>query len=241
MIVTREAVESRRSGDRPEFYSAWWQDRIAALEAEIVGVELDPLTFLDLPAVADCGLVTNNHVAADHMRPLLPAFTDDWTPTSVTHMYGLRMAGVVDDDEYRTVVEFGGGFGNMARLTRGFATPPCHVIVDSPVMLALQEAWLTELGAARGVEFLTHDRAKYGMIARPDAFIATWSLDECPVACHDWLIGEDWFGASTVLIALFPDKDLFPEARGLHVRLQGLGFVEHPTFFPPSVYMRLDR
>lgn len=239
MIIGRETVESFREGDRSDFYTAWWRDRIAALEASIVGVEIDAGHLNEYPAIADCGLITNNYVAADRMRPLLPAYCDDWTPTSVTHMYGLYAAGVCDDGVPRTVLEWGGGFGNMARITRGYDVPPTHVIVDSPIMLALQQSWLTELDAVEGVEFLTHDDA--GPVTAVDSFVATWSLDECAPACHDWLISRDWFGASTVLVAMYPDKDLFPEAHGLHARLVAQGFREVPSFHPPSVYMVLTR
>lgn len=239
MIITREAVERHRAGDRPEFYTAWWRDRIAALEASIVGVEIDPGFLTELPAIADCGLITNNYVAADHMRPLLPAYCDDWTPTSVTHLYGLYTAGVLDDGRQRTVLEWGGGFGNMARITRCYETPPTHIIVDSPIMLALQQAWLTELHSVEGVAFATHRDAE--LVTRVDSFVATWSLDECAPACTDWLISRDWFGASTVLVAMYPDKDLFPEAHGLHARLVAQGFREVPSFHPPSVYLVLTR
>lgn len=141
--------------DRPEFVSLWWRERIAALEEAFTdGI---PDDFLSVPAVRDCGLVTENYVAAAEQHARLEWYakirpdllyvlgsSGIVTPTDIAHLYHLHKAGWPKEPR-GSLVEWGGGFGNMARITRLFPQSPTHIVVDVPVMQALQYVFLARI------------------------------------------------------------------------------------------------
>lgn len=212
--------------------SPWWAERIAALEVAFAdGI---PAGFMDHPAVLDCG-VTTNDPAGYELAPFAVNTTD------AAHWSHIIAAGANGDD-VSTIVEFGGGVGNPARLTRKLSTPPAHVIVDLPVMHRLQRRYLDDAGALNGVMFIdSHPDAIAGLPA-PDVFMATFSLDECTTACHDWWFDHDWIGARRVFIAMQRDRgELFPDGPGLAPRLLRAGFAVLPCPYAGAVYLRWDR
>lgn len=257
MRGSRDLIEILDYYDVKDFYSAWWKERVAALE-RVLADDI-PDNFLDLPEVQDCGIVTNDRRAALSEEAemaghgYLPNYGPHmWmvTATDITHSYHLWRAGWPKTPS-GYLVEWGGGYGNMARLASLFPERVDHVVIDTPVMLGLQRAYLESQGVParvvgvdnfqRGVELcptgLTHWLDKVEV----DTFIGTFSVSECTRACHDHLIEKDWFGAKTVFLAVEPEKGLFAEAYGLKDRLLSMGFTEEPTYFPPSVYLRLER
>jgi hypothetical protein len=70
---------------------------------------------------------------------------------------------------YRTIQEFGGGYGAMARVTRRLGFPGRYAIFDLPECQDLQRRYLTE------------DEAEWGTLERPELFISCYGLSETPV------------------------------------------------------------
>lgn len=259
MIVSRSVRDALAHVDEPSFYTPWWLDRLAALDEVLFDVERTVDDTLALPQLVDCGITSPDLARARHEEGKLRAMLGDglvnwlvdtrsptpprWT-TSITHLYSLALAGWPKPraEQRGALVEWGGGFGNMVRLTQQFDDPPVHIVFDSPTMLALQYAYLADVGVptANPPNVWLHGTKELHVAADVDTFIATWSLDECSQACQDTVIDADWFGARTVLIAMSPGKDLFPET-GLYHRLLRLGFDETAAWDPGSVYLRWDR
>lgn len=243
--------------DADTFIGPWWRERLAALDAAPIGdTERDQLLTLD--AVLDAGMV----VGDDPQRAAaqLSCMTGDRSARAATiaaalgaepdqadihHMHHLWAAGWPHTPQ-GPIVEWGGGYGNLARLTRRFDPPPPHFIVDLPAVSRLQHAYL---GDPPGVTLVTAAEWARHVEVRPsgwpwaDTFIANFSLDECSAACHDWIISHDWFGAEHISIAMQPTgkAHLFPDAADLHRRLVDAGFREIPAHVDHCVYMRLDR
>ena len=226
--------------DNEKFYSAFWQERIQEIEETIVDKDLDLDTFLDIPALNKCGLETNDENAALIQLSELKANSIDidfLTPTNITHKYHLFRAGF-PRELTGAFVEWGGGYGNVARLNKTILTNEYkHYIVDSPIMSLLQMAYLDEMNAKDNVEFVGTKIDYCVQSNNIDTFFATFSIDECTKECHDYLFSINFYGARNVFIAMYPDKFQFPEAEGLYDRLLNAGFREEPSAFPPSVYM----
>lgn len=95
------------------------------------------------------------------------------------------------------VVEFGGGYGSMARLFYKMGFSGRYVIFDVPEFAALQEYFLSSLDVSvpvfrkptkdRGVVILTdiEDFKKQCALDQIDLFIATWSISESPVELRE--------------------------------------------------------
>ncbi|MHC4512912.1 MAG: hypothetical protein ACYTGW_03775 [Planctomycetota bacterium] len=115
-----------------------------------------------------------------------------------------------------TVVEWGGGYGNMARLFRRILErPTTYVIVDLPLLTCLQWLYLASvfgenqvhLVSAPGTPFqeqkinllpvsLLHD---YPIAA--DLFLSTWALSESSRHAQEYVVRRNgWFGARRLLL-----------------------------------------
>lgn len=272
--MTHRIEESLAEGDRPDFYSDWWRHRVTALRRFLDAIPPDtlPADFLTHPAFAACGIITNDTDAAvaqdAEMRASgytvnvgggLPAEAS----TPITHAYHLWRAGLPNahTPDAGAVMEWGGGYGSMARLTRRFPNAPTHIIVDSPIMCTVQEAYLRRfnIGATAwnrywpgvtpfldGGVWLTAPGNAHLIapsVGGVHTFIATYSLDECAAAAHDYVIDHDWFGASRVLVAAqkIGKEGMFPDGPSLYRRLVDAGFAEFPTHYAGSVYLEWER
>jgi hypothetical protein len=116
-----------------------------------------------------------------------------------------------------TVVEWGAGYGSLARLVvRLAASSPTYVALDTPVFSAVQWLYLSSvLGEDRVV---LHDQpgtpvtpgvvnvVPIGLVAdlevNADLFVSTWALNESTPAAQDHVVGRDWFGAQALLLAM---------------------------------------
>lgn len=118
-------------------------------------------------------------------------------------------------EQVGSVVEFGGGYGNLARLFRSFEGLSRYTIVDLPLFSCIQYVFLSTVLGPGGVRLVTEPRttAADGIVdlvpinLLPDLrrdgelFVSTWALSESPPAAYDLVRERDWFGAREVLLA----------------------------------------
>lgn len=87
--------------------------------------------------------------------------------------------------DYRTIVEFGGGYGSLCRLIHRLGFTGKYSIYDLPAFSALQRRYLAAVGI-HGVECVEGPGV---VISRgelsPALFIATWSLSESPLEVRE--------------------------------------------------------
>ncbi len=120
------------------------------------------------------------------------------------------------------IVEWGGGYGDMARLIRRMREQVTYCIVDLPEMLALQYIYLfsvegehsvhivrTGEGLAPGrVNLVPSAVALCGCIDLScDAFISTWALTESPLLSQESVTQQSFWGADHVLLAYVRDEN----------------------------------
>lgn len=99
----------------------------------------------------------------------LPGVTSNTVHTAFhLYMYEREMGESLLDSD--SLVEIGGGFGEMCRLIRALGFTGRTTLVDLPGMLRLQEDWLTKAGVT-DVEFSEE-------LVPADTLLATWSLSE---------------------------------------------------------------
>ncbi len=115
-----------------------------------------------------------------------------------------------------TVVEWGGGFGTMARLIHRMNPAVTYVILDLPEMLALQYVYLGSVlgvdrvnlvekrdGIVRGaINFLPSGAVTSGAYElTAEGFLSTWALNESPMESQKFVLDRGLFGAKRILIA----------------------------------------
>lgn len=125
--------------------------------------------------------------------------------------------------ESSSIIEFGGGYGNMARLIRKMNPNLTYIIVDLPELLALQYVYLGSLESEENLNIISSksDSIKIGKInlissnliysneisIHAESFISTWALSECPNFLQKFVIENDFFSASNILIASLVDAN----------------------------------
>jgi hypothetical protein len=189
-------------------YQMFVDDRVVPHELSYVRERLATPELLAEDAVGCPPLVTS---------PGTSLATSANTIHQLHHLLRYEEAAARRVADAATVVEWGGGFGSLMRLlVRLHPGAPTCVVLDTPVFSAVQ--WLY-LAAVLGEErVVLHSAAPptpvpgrvnvvpVGLAADlevdADLFISTWALNESTPAAQRDVIGRDWFGARSLLLAM---------------------------------------
>lgn len=130
--------------------------------------------------------------------------------------YFARILEYLDQSRLRTIVEFGGGYGNLCRVFLELLPGPLtYVIIDLPEMLAIQYAYLTGSSPRHSVEAPTSQPvqirggsvnlvpvywAQELALISCDLFISTFALSEAPTTAQNMVIGKEFFQADAVYL-----------------------------------------
>ncbi|MBU2530357.1 MAG: putative sugar O-methyltransferase [Elusimicrobia bacterium] len=85
----------------------------------------------------------------------------------------------IDVKKINKIIEFGAGYGCMAKLINNLGFNGKYVIFDIPEFLALQKYYLRSTNTIGNFNFT--NQIKKLEYPNPDIFIATWSLSESPI------------------------------------------------------------
>jgi hypothetical protein len=138
-----------------------------------------------------------------------------------------------------TIVEWGGGYGGMARIIRRLRKGTTYVLIDLPELCALQYIYLGSLEGEENVNLvLPGDTLAHGKLniipvssvleanieVRGDAFISTWALTESPEEAQTFALDRVFFKADKILLAYAID-----EHNRVRHSLEALGCVKRPV------------
>jgi putative sugar O-methyltransferase len=133
----------------------------------------------------------------------------------------------------KSVLEFGGGYGNMAKLFKKMHPDTTYTIIDIPIFSYIQYVYLqTVLGAENVVLFENEQRIVPGKVNivpmhKPyltqvaaeltdlDLFISTWALSETNKATQDMVRGYKYFNATNLLLAYQKANEMFEYAQNI--------------------------
>jgi len=157
---------------------------------------------------------------------------------------------------FSTVVEFGGGYGNMARIVDNFGACKIYSIIDLLLFSCIQSVFL---GTVAGSEQVAFDGDHGGEIAKfllhplfssddtvslqGELFISTWALSESTPDTYKWVVNHDWFGASNLILAYNENWKPWQD-NGLEDDLDTQGWMvrkEEISFLPGSYYLFATR
>lgn len=137
----------------------------------------------------------------------------------VAHVYGLAQYQKTIGTPFwsaSSIVEWGGGFGTMARLIQRMNPGVTYVILDLPEILSLQYVYL---GSAIGTDRVNLVEKRGGIVSgainllpsaavtsgafelTTDGFLSTWALNESPIEAQKFVLDRGMFGAKRILIA----------------------------------------
>lgn len=161
--------------------------------------------------------------------PILSAGHDGSYVTSsnsVHHLCHLRrfsQATGVALEDFRTVVEWGGGYGNLAKIfRRAQSQSATYIIIDMPVFNCLQWLYLASIFGEKEVQLLLHPDDRIiesrinlvpvwmaeDLMTRADLFISTWALNESSTQAQRAVVERNWYGAPHLLLGMHHGEEL---------------------------------
>lgn len=124
---------------------------------------------------------------------------------------------------FRRVLEWGGGYGNMARILRRYDRKITYIIVDLPALLAVQYVYLAALHGEHEVNIVTSENpalreCAFNLIdvelvtsnrVTPtcDLFISTWAATECRPSTQALMARTRFFGGPHLLLGYALDSN----------------------------------
>ncbi len=146
-----------------------------------------------------------------------------------------------------TVVEWGGGYGNLARifilLAQARRRPlPTYTIIDTPLLCCLQWLYLSTVFGAPRVHVISAidgdlrpgciNIVPVGLLShfrpRAELFISTWALSESSAHAQNEVAGH-WFGARRLLLAFQESSEDLPDAGRIRGLAESAGAATTPV------------
>jgi hypothetical protein len=266
-----ERYERVRGLVDPGLVEPYWDARVTELERRLL--PRPPFGFLGLGAVMEtmC-LVQGGRALREKLRQLervlpaadLRALEEEYvgepaiafrgrraSVNSVHQLYHLasyqKKTGVRPRD-LGSVLEWGGGYGSLARIFRklpgGRLT---YTVVDLPLFSCLQWLYLGSIFGRDAVRLLERpdDRVVEGVInlvpaglarpelVSPDLFVSTWALSESALTAQERVTREwRWFGAERLLVAYSNPSQTLPESGWVEAPLRDAGATIEPMAHP---------
>jgi len=220
------------------FFGKWLVEEVTFLEERIPRNKL--IAFLQEDYVGDPILVNSQYLTSLN---------------SIHHLY--HIGKFLDStrcnlDRIDTVVEWGGGYGNMAKiLYRLKNIAPTYIIVDTPLFSCLQWLYLATILGEDNVNLLynPNDAVHIGAINLVplclldyhkfdvDLFISTWGLSESSLFSMDYVVFHGWFKAEHILLAYQGSNKSSPDADRLgRIAADTGAAIEEIKFLPGNYY-----
>lgn len=223
----------------PLSQNVYWDAYDASMAAELKEVE----RWLGAMSVSPADVLRENAVGGPYVydRRFL---TSSVLVHHAVHVCFLSRETGLRPSELNRVVEWGAGYGSLARILFRFQPKLDYVILDTPVMLAVQWLFLsTVLGPDRVVlpgsgdapphegHVYLENASTFAPVGEPaDLFVSTFALSESPRELIEEVAARGWFGAEHLWLAYSPSHPNFPQwqtLEGAAVR-SGARVVRHP-------------
>lgn len=242
-----------RKYDFQKFTTPFWQEGVSTLESAFLPAPR--ISFLREPFMMQTMVDTRRGIwrfqldfiekrlEEDKLRDVLTEdyvgrpfllrskyLTSQTTVNQLFHVASFLDATKCSLDSISTCVEWGGGYGNLAkifcRLKHGKVT---YVILDLPIMSCLQWIYLSSIMGKDRVKLLLgpDEKITEGLVnilpvcfvdrkdLAADLFISTWALSESSSYSQDFVASCRLFGARHVLLAYQESSSKFPYAQRL--------------------------
>lgn len=182
---------------------------------------------------------------------LSPYCTSGSSIRSMHHLALFLATTHADINQLNTVIEWGGGYGNLAktfhRLHTGKST---YIIIDTPLFSCLQWLYLSVTVGSEHVKLITDDAdietnkinlMPLGQLKKTpeacDLFISTWALSESAPVAQDYVSQRNWFNARHLLLAYANNQTVAPTSETVGERAAQDGAKIIPIkFLPRSFY-----
>jgi len=132
----------------------------------------------------------------------------------------------LDISAFGHIVEWGGGYGNMAKIFRRLNPSVTYVVIDTPLFNCLQWLYLSTIFGPESVHFIQRvtDHVvphKINILplffleqykGTPDLFLSTWALCESSKFSQQYVADRQWFGARHLFLSYQQSDVRLPDA-----------------------------
>jgi hypothetical protein len=171
--------------------------------------------------------------------PTISSFQYKTSQNSIHHLYHLTKYSKetgCDLTKLSKIIEWGGGYGNMARIMMKINPSVNYIIVDLPIFGIIQAIYLatvlgpqkvrllgnnTESGA--GINIVPAVEPMLNKLSGADLFISTWALSESSDYAQKFVEKNKFFNAEAVLIAHQKKSEDIQYAEDIQHRLINAG------------------
>lgn len=164
----------------------------------------------------------------------------------------LRFSEKSDIFKIKNIVEWGGGYGSMAKIFRRLSSGEItYTIVDTPLFSCIQWLYLTTTLGEEYINIITSPKQRLDLnkvnllplcflekhTIQTDLFIALWSLSESSKYSQDYVASRNFFNSKYFLIAYQDNSLEFPDADRIKESVVEHGAsVEDIEFLPGNHY-----
>jgi len=136
-----------------------------------------------------------------------------------------------------SVMEFGGGYGNLCRLYKILNPTATYIIIDLPEITKMQKIYLEKMGLKvntfsgkiiPGIINLVSILDMDSLNTKVDLFITTWALSEATKEAQDFMLLKKYYGAEKALMAFQKSSGLFPFAENIKENFSGGNLLDTP-------------
>lgn len=187
--------------------------------------------------------------------PILNNFKYKTSHNTIHHLYHIiKFLEITKSDlkSINTIIEWGGGYGNMAKLFKKLTENEItYIIIDIPIMCCIQWVYLSTIFSSEKINLIENinDSIKKNLInilpicflenfnLNADLFISTWGLSESSKFSQDYLVKHNWFNSDHILLAYQDSNDVYPEADRIKIFSEKFNlYTEKIDFLPGNYY-----
>lgn len=186
-------------------------------------------------------------------NPILINSTYLTSHNSIHHLYHLiqfQEKTKTKLEEISTIIEWGGGYGNMAKLFKRIVPEATYIIIDLAPMVCLQWVYLATIFEEDTVNLIGDmgTKLKHGKInllplcflknyqLSANLFISTWSLSESSKSAQDYVDSHNFFDAKHLLLGYQKSGPALPYAGQTGEMAKKRGAIIYPIEFLPGNY-----
>lgn len=150
----------------------------------------------------------------------------------------------IDLSNISQIVEWGGGYGCLARILKKINPNLTYIIIDLPIFSTIQAVYLSTIFGAEKINFITRKNPNITKnkiniipinilignnvkILNTDIFISTWALSESTDFSQEYVETNNFFGAKYLLMAHQQKSQEVQYAEGLTGHLKNYQTIYH--------------
>lgn len=172
---------------------------------------------------------------------------------SIDHAYHIARfeeATGCDIAKVQRVVEWGGGYGNMAKIFKRINPGVTYVVVDTPLFNCLGWLYLSTIFGQEEVHFIQNETDRIipgrinilplcflaGQKITTDLFLSTWALCESSKYSQQLVARKHWFGAPHLFLSYQKNDERLPDAENVGILAKKLNAKIVPVGLLPDNY-----